>query len=97
MFGFTTGYARELLAAGTPNVSSLYRPSITEAVRLVDVGDVLEIADVGRLLMVRRAGVDVGALNIPRDVVVLPAVLQVQRVFVNDDVVVNLGGIVTRV
>ena len=106
IYGFTTGYAADLMAAGTPNVSSLYRASISDAIALVDVGDVLDVELEGQFWWVRREGQVVGRLTWatplkgqpdPRTGVPLwpdsQGVLEVQRVFVNAGRVVNVGGI----
>ena len=95
IYGFTTGYASDLAAAGTPTVSSLYRASITDEVRSVDVGDMLPVSSDGGFWWVTKGGATIGRLTWPAPD--LPGhhagVVEVQRVFVNDGVVVNLGGI----
>jgi len=111
MFGFASGYAGDLMAAGTPVVSILRRSSVTSVVSLVDVGDELDVIWLGDRWVARRNGMDVGTLTWnakergnpdPRTGAPLwmldDGVLHVERVVVDeDDIVVNLAGYVTPV
>ncbi len=97
MRGFTTGYARDLMTAGTPTVSSLLRSSITPAVSRVDIGMLLQVAFEDDRWWVSIDGERVGRLTWsiahPDFSGFRDGVVEVQRVFVNAGVVVNLGGV----
>ncbi|MET3566574.1 hypothetical protein ABIC47_002059 [Leifsonia sp. 563] len=109
MYGFTSGYAADLMAAGTSTVSSLLGTSITAAIKNVDVGDELEVVFLGDRWVARLNGIDVGRLTWsakrrgePNAVNGAPlwdlddGVLHVERVTVNHDgEVIDIGGYVT--
>lgn len=109
MYGFASAFASDLMAAGTPAVSSLLKSSVTPEIQRVDIGDELDVIFLGDLWMVRKAGEDVGRLTWvarrrgspdPRNGTTQwnleDGVLHVERVTVNlNDEVVDIGGYVT--
>jgi len=109
MYGVNSGHAADIMAVGTPTVSSLLGSSITPAIRRIDVGDELEVIFLGDRWVARHNGVDVGRLTWsakrrgePNVVNGAPlwdlddGVLHVERVTVNtEDEVVDIGGYVT--
>ena len=105
IYGTTSGYAIDLMASGTPTVSSLYRKSLTPAVGTVDIGDRLPVAFDGEFWWVTSGDAIVGRLTwaaADRDrpdartgeLPALPEIgtLLVERVFINEGVVVNVAG-----
>lgn len=62
LYGYTTGYSPQLLAAGTPNVSNLPLRHLTHEVENVRIGDRLEIVLRGEHWEAHRKGVLVGRL-----------------------------------
>jgi hypothetical protein len=88
--GFVSGYARDLADAGTPNVSTLAKSSLTQAIGAVDIGDRLTVVDMvvslGDEMVGRITGPLVKALGGTGELVV-------ERVIVNGSTVVNVGGI----
>jgi hypothetical protein len=109
IFGHAGTYAADLMKAGTPNVSSLRRATVTGRVQLVQVGDRLTVILVGNRYAVRDdeglvghlswGPIEVGKLD-PRVGVPMPDVdgriLVVERLTVSSGgVVVNLGGYIT--
>ena len=105
VYGTTSGYAADLMAAGTPTVSSLFRKSITASVSSIDIGDRLRVASDGSYWWVSNAGAVIGRLTWatssrdhpdPRTGMLPPlpdtGLLLVERVFINNGAVVNLGG-----
>lgn len=108
IYGFTTGYARDLLEAQTPSVSALKRSSITEFMGEVRIGDRLSIAWDGKRWTVHsNAGALLGTLSWASPGtneaegaddtgawVSSKGTLVVQRVFVSAEMtVVNCGGV----
>ena len=105
VYGTTSGYAADLMAAGTPTVSSLFRKSITPAVGSIDIGDRLFVTFDGSYWWVSNGEAVVGRLTWtassrdrpdPRTGLLPPLPdsgrLIVERVFINNGEVVNLGG-----
>jgi len=107
IFGFASGYAADLFAAGTPVISSLLRSSVTEAVGSVDIGDTLDVLFDGEEWWACSTTGRIGRLNWRVSALTEPdartgtlleirnGTLTVQRVFVNEGRVVNIGGIVS--
>jgi hypothetical protein len=109
IYGSAGAYPAALMKAGTPNVSSLRRATVTDRVQLVQVGDRLTVILVGNRYEVGDSEglvghlswgpIEVGNLD-PRVGVPIPDVdgwtLVVERLTVSSEgVVVNLGGYVT--
>ncbi|TFD03668.1 MULTISPECIES: hypothetical protein [unclassified Cryobacterium] len=105
LYGTSSGYAADLMAAGTPTVSSLFRKSITPSVSSIDIGDMLQVVFDGSFWWVSNADAVIGRLTWaassrdhpdPRTGILPPlpdnGSLLVERVFVNSGAVVNLGG-----
>lgn len=105
IYGITSGYAADLMVARTPTVSSLFRKSVTPAVSNIDIGDRLSVAFDGAHWWVSNGGAIVGRLTWtassrdrpdPRTGTLPPlpdnGTLLVERVFINNGTVVNLGG-----
>jgi hypothetical protein len=105
IYGITSGYAADLMSAGTPTVSSLFRKSVTPAVSNIDIGDRLLVTFDGAYWWVSSDGALIGRLTWtassrdhadPRTgtPMRLPdnGILIVERVFVNSGMVVNIGG-----
>lgn len=63
LYGYTTGYSPQLLAAGTPNVSNFPLRHLTPEVEKVRIGDRLEIVFRGDRWEALRDGVLVGVLQ----------------------------------
>jgi hypothetical protein len=109
IYGFASGRAAELMAAGTPMVSSLLGSSITAAIQDVDVGDILDVTFEGDRWVVKRASVEIGKLTWsakrrgqpdPASGALLwmvdDGLLHVERVTVNTSGrVADIGGVVT--
>ena len=92
IYGFATGYASEMEAAGTPTISGLARRSIQPSISDVRIGDRLNIVRNNGKLWVEKDGDPVGELNWNWDH--LSGVMEVQRVFIStDNHVVNCAGI----
>lgn len=105
-----SGYAADLMRAGTPNVSKLLVASITPLVASVDVGDSLPVdlsekgwtvskdgSPVGRLTWsVKQRGKPDPRTGVPM-FMIEHGLLHVRTVQVLDGVVVNCGGYVTPI
>lgn len=93
VFGYYEGFATDLRAAGTPQVSSLKRSTITKAIQDVRIGDQLSLRSANNTLTVFKRG-PVGQVHWKDHKDVFDGgLLEVQQVFI--DIygnVVNCGG-----